>query len=201
MRTLFESPAWLWTTALAGFVFSLMAGTTLADVDWDSLRAAYALYSKEPLEPNATKVYQYLPSSLGYSAPSSARRDLLETQKFIYKRLDVLEKQIFKGKSNSVALAFRLYTIADREFAESLDVILGKLICRNPRLFLQEVKQNRHFVARLDSILMTYGPDYTGKDRARDAEYHRRLKCLRKVRERELQDIRDECVEYMEVIP
>ena len=168
------------------------------NVDWDSLRAAYALYTKDPTDSNASKVCSFLPHDLGYSAPPTARRNHSETEKFILRGLGVLEGQIFRSKPNSVALAFRLYTIADGEFAESLDVTLGKLICRNPRLFLQQLKANRHLVARLDTLLMNYGPDFTEDDQAQAAEYRHRLKCVRKVRDRELQDIRDECVEFME---
>ena len=171
------------------------------NVDWDSLRAAYALYSKAPTDSTAGKVCSFLPRDLGYSAPPSARRNHSETEKFILKRMGVLESQIFRSKPNSVTLAFRLYTIADGEFAESLDATLGKLICRNPRLFLQQLKANRHLVARLDSLLMNYGPDFAEDDQAQAAEYRHRLKCIRKVRDRELQDIRDECVEFMEENP
>ena len=170
-------------------------------VDWDSLRAAYALYTKDPTDANAAKACFFLPRDLGYSAPPAARRNHAETEKFILKGLGVLENQIFRSKANSVMLAFRLYTIADGEFAESLDVTLGKLICRNPRLFLQQLKANRHLVARLDSLLMNYGPDFADDDQAQAVEYRRRLKCIRKVRDLELQDIRDECVEFMEENP
>ena len=170
-------------------------------VDWDSLRAAYALYSKAPTDATAAKVCSYLPRDLGYSAPPAARRNHAETEKFILKGLGALEGQIFRSKANSVMLAFKLYTIADGEFAESLDVTLGRLICRNPRLFLQQLKANRHLVARLDTLLMNYGADFADDDQAQAGEYRHRLKCIRKVRDHELQDIRDECVEFMEENP
>lgn len=170
-------------------------------VDWDSMRASYALYSKVASEENALKAASTLPNNLGYLPPASARRNHLETEKFILKHLGPLESQIFRGKVNSTALAFRFYTIADGELADNLDILLGRLICRNPRLFLRELKANRRLVSRLDALLMNYGPDYADKDEAQTSEFNRRLKCLRKVRDPELQEIRDECVEFMEMNP
>ena len=177
---------------------SLLAETS---VDWDSMRSAYARYSKDPSEENAMKAASYLPKDLGYAAPPSSRRNHLETEKYILKNLGSLESQIFRGKVNSTNLAFRFYTVADGELAESLDILLGKLICRNPRLFLRTLKANRRLVPRLDALLMNYGSDYTDKDEAQASEFRRRLRCLRKVRDRELQEIRDECVEFMEMNP
>ncbi len=188
-------------SAILGLAFWARPLRAETNVDWDSLRAAYALFSKDPTDANAAKVCSFLPRDLGYSAPPAARRNHAETEKFILKGRGVLEGQIFRSKPNSVMLAFRLYTIADGEFAESLDVTLGRLICRNPRLFLQQLKANRHLVARLDSLLMNYGSDFTDDDQAQAAEYRHRLRCIRKVRDRELQDIRDECVEFMEENP
>ena len=199
----FSNRVWRFMPAFAILGLAVWASPVRAEtnVDWDSLRAAYALYSKAPTDSNSLKVSSYLPKDLGYSAPAASRRNHTETEKFILKSLGVLESQIFRSKANSVMLAFRLYSIADGEFAESLDVTLGKLICRNPRLFLQQLKINRHLVARLDTLLMNYGTDFADDDQAQAAEYRHRLKCIRKVRDRELQDIRDECVEFMEENP
>jgi hypothetical protein len=187
--------------AILGLAFSARPAKAETNVDWDSLRAAYALYSKAPTDSNAAKVSSYLPKELGYSAPAVSRRNHAETEKFFLNGLGVLEGQIFRSKANSVMLAFRLYSIADGEFAESLDITLGKLVCRNPRLFLQQLKVNRHLVARLDTLLMNYGADFADDDQAQAVEYRHRLKCIRKVRDPELQDIRDECVEFMEENP
>jgi len=192
----------LWALCLAlGLVSRPGPLRAETNVDWDSLRASFAHYAKEPTDENAGKVASFLPRGLGYSAPSSARRNHLETERFVLKHLGPLEGQIFRGKSPSVKLAYRFYTVADGELAESLDIMLGKLICRNPRLFLRELKANRHLVSRLDSILMNYGSDFAGDEAGHAAEFKHRLKCLRKVRDPELQEIRDECVEYMEMNP
>src|SRR5258708_4127951 len=187
--------------AILGLAFWACPLRAETNVDWDSLRAAYALFSKDPTDANAAKVCSFLPRDLGYSAPPAARRNHADTEKFILKRRGVLESQILRSKANWVMLAFRFYTIADGKSAKSLDVTLGKLICRNPRLFLQQLKANRHLVARLDSLLMNYGADFADDDQAQAAEYRHRLMCIRKVRDRELQDIRDECEEFMEENP
>ncbi len=171
------------------------------NLDWDSMRASYAHYAKEPTDQNAAKVFSFLPKNLGYTAPPQARRNHLETEKFVLKHFSPLEGQVFRGKSNSVKLAYRLYTVADGDLAETLDVMLGKLICRNPRLFLRELRANRNLVTRLDSILMNYGTDFENDEQAQTNEFKHRLKCLRKVRDPELQEIRDECVEFMEMNP
>jgi hypothetical protein len=184
------------------FSHSSIAMAAESVVDWESLQSSYALFTKDPTDQNADKVRKILPGRLGLvSGEGKTWRGHKQADEFILKRLGDLESQVLRCRRPAIKLAYRFYTIADGKFAEGLDIMLGKLICRNPRLFLQTLAQNRRLVSRLESLLMTYGRDYVGHEKARSVEYQKRLSCLRKVRDPELQDTRDECVEYMEQTP
>ncbi|HUO57913.1 MAG TPA: hypothetical protein VMV05_07020 [bacterium] len=173
-----------------------------ANVDWISLRAAYTHYTKDPNEENAENVRSFLPYKPISAVSGGVRRSQKETEEFIRKHLITLESQVFRGQRSAIRLAYHFYMISDTgKFTESLNVILGNLICRNPRLFLQELKGNHRFAPSMTDLLMSYGSDYKSNEKRQHAEFHKRLAALRKVQDWELQDIRDECIEFMEQNP
>ena len=191
-----------------GFVMALMwltAWPVFADelnVDWISLRAAYTHYTKDPNDENAEKVRAFLPYKPVPAGVSAMRRAQRETGEFIRKHLLPLESQVFRGQRSAIRLAYHLFTISETgKFTDSLNVLLGKLITRNPRLFLQELKANHRFAPSMTDLLMSYGADYKGHERFQLGEFRKRVACLRKVQDWELQDMRDECVEFMEQNP
>ena len=186
---------------LNGLILSIPSGPLFSQatrVDWIALQAAYAHFAKEPSDDNAQNVILLLPTRRDSEETKTKTPAEKAAEDFILGNFSKLEWQVFQGKRGSVKLAFRFFAIADGDFARDLDILLGKLICRNPRIFLQELKMNHEMVRPLDDLLMDYGPDFTHDEKAQASEKERRMNALRKVHDLELREIRDECLGAME---
>jgi hypothetical protein len=166
-------------------------------VDWVKLGAAWENYMDYPSSENADKVYNLLPAQ-GHFNYTHEHQEEDETSELIYSNLKMLERQIYSSDRHAVKLGFRLFTIADGGFAEYLDDILGSLIRINPRLFLEELKENRDIIMGLDGLLGNFGDPYVDRMKAHDLEASLRVKALRSVKDKSLKSLRDECIRTLE---
>jgi len=108
-------------------------------VDTTLLRLRFRAYQKNPSDRNAELLYEALPER-GHTKLEDTGREIIRE---IGDNLMTLEKQVLKGQRNSVKVAFRMFTISDGAFTEWLQIMLGKLITKNPEMFLEELKVHR----------------------------------------------------------
>jgi hypothetical protein len=85
-------------------------------------------------------------------------------------------------------------TISDGSLSEDLYAALGTLIRIDPRAFLEELREHRRLVTRLDALVGNFGPDYVDKADAREREKHLRIKALQSVTDPSLSNLREQCV-------
>jgi hypothetical protein len=166
-----------------------------------SAQTPWEKYLDLPTPENARKV-----QSASYS-DSSADHDRL------YEDLDLLEVQMDAGDREAVRLAFRLYSEADGHYAETLDIMLGRLVRINPTLFLEEVQYQHNAPRRrwgppglpprgldgvVSGLLGNYGFPYVDRMRAHVYETERRIAALDSVTDPDLRQLRDSCVEILQ---
>ena len=154
---------------------SLLSSGAVAQTEWET-------YLESPTPDNAKRVQEAT-----YSEPNSRANRLFED-------LWLLEIQVTSGDREAVRLAFRLFSSADGHFAETLDIMLGRLIRIDPTLFLRELEIRRKQVARLDSLLGNFGEAYVDRFPAQEYETEKRIAALMTVNDPALTAVRDECV-------
>ena len=124
---------------LALFIsFSLSYSCIGQEMKWIEFEKTLKIYISNPTHNNSIQVYNLLPiKSSGGDYPSKNISDSISSTAV------KLENLIIQGNKDAVRIGFKLFTIADGEFAEWLDWTLGKLIISNPILFLKELKNHR----------------------------------------------------------
>jgi hypothetical protein len=129
------------------------------------------------------------------------------------RHLSIIEKAIKAGEPHAVDVAFRLFSISDGAYTESLCFILGELLIPNhPRLFLQRAfihqedvgwkKFNDHIECILQMATEWGEIPEAGGDQAKYKQIYndriaRRIKALESVDDPGLQDIRNQCLEIL----
>jgi hypothetical protein len=108
----------------------------------------------------------------------------------------VLEKSVRAGDRTAVQAAFRLRSKADGAAGEYVDWVLGSLIHRHPKLFLEEVQRSGN-LTRLDSILGNLGPTYVDRMAEQTRVLKLRVASLRKVKDPALVEIRNKCLQEL----
>jgi hypothetical protein len=90
----------------------------------------------------------------------------------------------------------------DGNDAEENNVAIGLTIVREPRAFLAALQKhkvaNGGKLVRLDSLLGSLGDELTDKPAAGAVELRKRMDALRKVEEKSLRRLRDECIGVLE---
>ena len=124
-------------------------------IDWKKLNSTWKNFISEPNKKNALMVYDLLPSK-GHVRKEDFDKIVVQ---LIQSNIPILEKQILKGDTNSLKVAFRLFTISDGAFSEELQIIIGELIKINPHLFLKELNIHSHLV-NFEKLLCNCGPKY-----------------------------------------
>lgn len=161
--------------------------------DWDKLLRAWEAYLNYPSSDNADKVTALLPDT-GHISYIGGKGDESEIDS-VWNNLGTLEYQMYASDRSAVRLAFRLYSIADGAFAEELDIILGRLIRINARLFLEELKNNYRLALGLDGLVGNFGYEqHYGDD---NLETTLRIEALKRVTNPKLKSIRDECIKAL----
>ncbi len=159
---------------------------------WMEIDKAFQNYTSNPTQDNYIMVYELL--------PNSRPRNDIPTDKIsnsIFSNAIKLEEMIVSENRDAIRIGFKLFTIADGHFAESLDWTLGKLINKNPKLFLQELKNHRQFIYDIGGLLGNYGHDFVDKTALTLAETEHRIMSLKKIDDSELISTRDECLKKL----
>src|SRR6478609_6315624 len=99
---------------------------------WADFEKAWNNYLLSATHDNSVNAYQLLPDLSKGNYPDDGLTER------IFSRIDQLDKLVQQGDRDALRLAFKLFTIADGEYAEGLQIAIGKLITTNPKLFLQE---------------------------------------------------------------
>ncbi len=166
--------------------------STYAYLDTELLLLRFRAYQKNPSDRNAELLYEALPES-GHAGLDNTGREIFGE---IGDNLGTLEKQVLKGQRNSVKVAFRMFTISDGAFTEWLQIMLGKLITKNPEMFLEELKTHLHLCRELP--IYNLGPEFVDKLDERIDEYKLRINALETVSASDLADIKERCIELLE---
>jgi len=164
-------------------------------IQWEQLADALRAYFEYPSSENAKAAYQCLPKS-GHANMFGLDIEK-ETLELFYTNARLLERQVISGDAEAVRLAYRLFSITDSAYTEELDVLLGKLIRINPRLFLSELRENQKLVG-LGGLLGNHGDEYVDLIRAQCLENRLRWKALKSVTDSSLLRKRDECIRELD---
>lgn len=183
------------------FLSSLVSASPLKSdpiVNWSRLSRAFQEYVKNPSPEKAEDAIKLLPISghVKYTG-SNAEQEAIET---IYSKFQVLERQIKARQKESVRLAFRLMSISDGTMSEDLDIMLGKLIRMDPRLFLQELQRQDTSEDAIEGLLANLGEDLVDDQKKDCAELKKRNKALQSVKDQTLLVTRDRCLSVLKRI-
>jgi hypothetical protein len=114
--------------------------------------------------------------------------------------LDILEVQVISRDVESMRLALRLLGKAEGgHVEETLDIMLGRLIRIDPRLFLVELK--RAGVKNWGGAVGNFGGPYVDRMDAYACEKRFRIEALRTVNDSDLRTLRDACIRELRQEP
>jgi hypothetical protein len=161
-------------------------------VDWRELTLSLLKFNQDPSQKMVVALRALLPREghvrYDHSADEKAAIEALEVS------LPLLEKRISRQERESVALSFDLFSITDGTLSEDLDIMLGRLITINARLFLEELEPRLAKAHRLDALVGNFGEEYVDQEDLQCAEIQRRIDALLAVRDAGLAEARDACV-------
>jgi len=167
--------------------------TCLSQSDkWIDFEKSFKFFIAHPTHDNSIKPYNLLPNKSG--SGDQPNTEILDSILLTSIQLD---KIIVEGNEDAVKLGFKLYTIADGEFAESLNWTLGKLIITNPILFLKELKNHRQIPYDLDGLVGNNGPDIYNNQELDLKVTGEKIKSLKKISDSDLNKIKDECLNIL----
>ena len=118
----------------------------------------------------------------------------------VFDDLALLEVQVLASDAEATRLAFRLRSKSDGHLTETLDIMLGRLIRINPRLFLTSLHEQKSPVARLDSMIANFGNAFADRASASRYESERRIAALLTVTSPRLLATRNECVALLKKV-
>ena len=193
-----------WAVSAAAFTFFIVGAAacraqaqSATAINWLGIKHAYATYMKDPSRSNALALERLLPQE---HAPFEEAKGKSEAYEFIFsdRNSDFLINKVRKGDADAAGLALRLTTIADGADWERLDITLGALAEKDPRLFLSLVKEDGIFAEeQLSSLLGNLGPRYVDKMGAQCRELKKRTRILLKVNDPDLTATRDKALEAL----
>jgi hypothetical protein len=160
---------------------------------WADFEKAWNNYLNKPTHDNSVTVYNLLPDKVmagDYPDDGQTGR--------VFSKVDQLDKLVRQGNRDALRLAFKLFTIADGEYAEGLQIEIGRLINTNPKLFLQELKSHRQLIVSLGGLVGNLGPDYVDEAELEKKEIEVRIKSLKQIQDKDLTAIRDECLKELD---
>lgn len=162
-------------------------------IDSSNLGKTWEEYITSPGKDTAIKVYKLLPARKG------SRQVLIqeEVREMIFKNLNVLESQIYRGERNALKVAFRLFTIADSKMETSLVKIIGYLLRYNPKLFLEELKSHEVLVPDLNQLVCSFQLNNADDSAKQKLEKNIRLKALSYVEDKRLRSIKKKCINIL----
>jgi hypothetical protein len=159
--------------------------------DWGEWARAFSTYASHPSGSTADSLRSaFLRSGQADTLGAPPPFDSLETW------LAVLERQVVARDAAAVRLAFVLDY--DRQFGsgdvgETLDIMLGKLLRIDPRLFLSALKaeeERTNVRAPLGGLVRNLGEEFVDRMQAQCRELHRRTLSVQGVRDTALVDVK-----------
>jgi hypothetical protein len=164
-------------------------GSQSSSTGQGSCVAAWKAYLENPSPVRGERLYALLPRSIEQAQDvDSTCREML------YSKIWSLQDRVNLQERIAVKIGFRMLSLSDGDFTESLDQILGSLIRRNPTMFLEELAIHRELVIRLDGLLGDFGYAFVDQPIKERRELGRRIASLRSVRKKALRALRDECI-------
>ncbi len=140
-------------------------------------------------EPNTAKCLEV--TKISYSPGVDAGKQVFED-------LALLEVQVISGDREAVRLGFRLLKAADGHVAETLDIMLGRLIRVRPRLFLEESKASGAEATGLVNLVGNFGEPYIDRETAAAYEGKARISALQTVWDSSLSAVPDSCIRVLQ---
>lgn len=164
-------------------------------IDWERLKEASTAYFDYPSSENAYKFYLSLPEEDIVIKRSEGG----SVKDFIVDNFGMLITQIYASDRNAVKVAFRLYNISDGYFTTMIDMTLGDLIRINARLLLEELVKHKKikYIESCGPSVDIMGEEYVDRFKAQELEIRLRIKALESVQDKELREIRDECIRIL----
>jgi hypothetical protein len=163
-------------------------------LEWGSIESAWLRYVDEPNRENAESLCRLIPRHAKIA--KGDYENWHRVVNLIKGKLDVLEKQVAKGRETSLQLVFHLLEISDGAFAEELIFIIGNSIKKHPRQFLRTLSQFPHRIEgrTLDAFLSNSHPDFYGIPAVELSILKVRKKRLATVKDPDLQPLKQQCV-------
>ena len=183
---------------IAAFLLLLISSTVQgSETDWIEVEAALKAYVNYPSSENANRAANALPTEhapWGESSPSS------NASKYIYEghQFSMLEHQVGAGHVESIRLAFKLFSISDGGFTQDLQIMLGKLIRPNPKLFLEELARSALSTGYYDGLLMNDGYALVDRLEAQCLEAEKKIEALNSVTDSKLMNIKQLTISIIE---
>lgn len=169
--------------------------SAMATLDWAQLETNWKAYQATPGPETANQVIVLLPVSGKVSDPDNrgdAFRQLVDSQlNFLEERLLIENEQV------AAVIAFRLLTLASGDLEKKLELMLGRFMIFSPRLFLIELNNYRQAVSHLEVILTSYKFDGSLNAESFDLERKHRIKLVEEIDDKELKNIKKECLKIL----
>jgi len=168
-------------------------------INWSALSKTFQAYVEYPSATNASSVIKLLPESEHVKYTGSKIES--EAIEVIYQGLPMLQRQVEARERHATQLAFRLMTITDGASSEALDIMLGKLIRIDPKLFLEELSKSNYIKIgqyRFDGLVGNEGEEFVDKEQAQCLEQRLRIESLSKIKDNNLLPLRDICISNLD---
>ncbi len=162
-------------------------------IDSSNLGKTWEEYITNPGKEAAIRIYELLPA-MKVSRQIQVQEEVRE---MIFKNLNILESQIYRGERNALKVGFRLFTIADSKMEASLVKIIGYLLRYNTNLFLEELKNHEVLVPDLDQLVCSFQLNEAGDTVQQKLERNIRLKALGYVENKELKAMKKKCIRIL----
>ena len=169
-------------TALFTLLFLALPAVALAKTPWES-------YLTLPAPEYASKV-----TEIEYSPESD-----IAAGDHVTSDLKILRNQVMAGDRESFRLAYRLIETSDDGLLGELVTILGNTIRVAPEFFLTQMADLNPRENILQAILLSPGTEYTDRTYAQRYEIYMRKMALTGVSDISLKDIRETCLELIEI--
>jgi hypothetical protein len=153
------------------------------------IASSWAKYINNPTPENAQLLANVFPHNKMRSAYSFL--DIFESEYF-----QILEINALSGEDKSIDVMFRILSITDAYMTEAICQELGLVLRVNPHAFLKGLKRNYQFKHLKDAIVGDFGI-FTTSDQAAEYERQYRIKALESVTDKDLVEIKKECLKIL----
>lgn len=133
-----------------------------------------------------TRRYAHVWLLLFYVATCAAQDSLEESD------VMPLQKRAEAGDRGEVRKLFGFYPRSDGAVTEDIDLILGNVARRHPRMFLEELKLSDAGRGKCTNVGNTL--ELTDQTNEQIAELRARRKALQSVKDSRLRELRDDCI-------